>query len=93
MPHDRSNKAVASTIHGEDISVARLAIAQGSPQHRNLDLEIALLHREAGPDPRNQFLLAYHLAWALKKCNQEVKGAATEVHRFVAFEQESLTRI
>jgi hypothetical protein len=38
--------------------------------------------------------LGHHcLAWALEKCNQEVKGAATEVHGFVAFEQESLTRI
>src|SRR5215813_1884573 len=92
IPHDRSNKAVASTIHGGDISIALLAIAQDSPQHCNLDLEIALLNRDSGPGSRNQFLLAHHLSRALDKCNQEVKGAATEVHRFVTFEQESPTR-
>jgi hypothetical protein len=57
-----------------------------------MHLKIAVLDGDAGPNPRDQFLLAHELAWALEQNNQDIESATPEAERFVSFEEEPLPR-
>jgi hypothetical protein len=86
---DRRDKAIAAPEYRRDVSVAGLAIRQGTAQRGNTDLEIAFIDEGLGPDLRNQLGLAHDLARAFHKSDQEIEGATGDTDRLVTFQQKS----
>jgi hypothetical protein len=86
---DRRDKAIAAPEYRGDISVAGLAIRQGTSQRANTDLEIAFIDESLGPDLRNQLRLGHDLARAFHKSHQEVEGATGDTDGLVIFQQKS----
>src|SRR4029077_17962785 len=87
---DRDDEFVAATGNRDDVAVAALAVAQGTAQRRDLDLEVAFLDEDLRPDPGDQLFLRNHPAGVVGKNGENVQGAATEAHRLTAFEQQPL---
>src|SRR4029077_7723149 len=87
---DRGDKFVAATGNRDDVAVATLAVAQGTAQRRDLNLEVAFLYEDFRPDAGYQRFLRYHPTGAFGKNGENVQGAAAEAPRLIAFEQHPL---
>jgi hypothetical protein len=72
--------------------MAALAVADGSTQGADLNLQVRFFDKGLRPGSGYQFPLADHLAGTFDQGGQDIEGAATQPHRFVAFEQEPLCR-
>jgi hypothetical protein len=88
-PGDRRDKAIAAPEYRGDVSVAGLAIREGTAQYGNTDLEIAFIDESLGPDLRNQLGLAHDLARAFHKSDQQIEGATADTDGLVTFQQKS----
>ncbi len=86
----RCDEGIAPSRNGDNVAMAALAVAEGSAQSVDLNVQIRFFDERFPPDLGYQFLLADHLAGASDESGQDVKGAAAEPHRLVALEQEPL---
>ena len=83
---DRSNQGVTLPGNRRDIATAATAVAEPAPEGTDLEFEIAVLDKNAGPDPRDQLVLANHVAGALGQRDQDIERAAAEADGAVAFQ-------
>ena len=67
-----------------------MAVAEGAAQCAHLNLEVRFLNERLRPDLGDQLLLADHLTGVFHQRRQDVEGAAAELHRPAAFEQQAL---
>ncbi len=84
------DEIVATSRNGDDVAIAILAVAEGTAQSADLNLQIRFFDEGLRPSPGYQLLLADDLAGPLDHSSQNVKGAAAEPHGLVAIKQESL---
>jgi hypothetical protein len=52
--------------------------------------ETSFVDHHIGPHTREQLFLANHFSYVLNKCNQDVQGAAADIHWYFVFEEASL---
>jgi hypothetical protein len=72
--------------------MAALAVAEGTAQSADLNLQIRFLDERLRPRSGYQFALADHLAGAFDQRSQDLEGAAAEPHGPIALKQEPLRR-
>src|SRR5205823_6747641 len=88
----RGDEIVTPSCNGGDVAIAALAIAQGTAQGADLDLQVRVFDEGFRPGSGYQFFLADNLAGAFEQRRKDVKGTAAEAHRLVAFKQQPLRR-
>src|SRR4029079_829927 len=86
----RGDEIVAPSWDSDDVAMAALAVAQATAQSADLNLQIRFLDDRLRPGSVYQFLFADDLAGAFNQSGQDVEGATTEPHWFVALEQQPL---
>jgi hypothetical protein len=69
-----------------------LAIAEGAAQGADLDLQVRVFDEGFRPGSGFKLVLADYLTRAFDQRGKDVKGAAAEAHRLVAFKQQPLCR-
>jgi hypothetical protein len=84
------DEIVAPSWNGDDVAMAVLAVAEGTAQSADLNLQIRFFHERSWPGSGDQLFLADHLAGMFDQSGQDVEGAAAEPHRLVALEQKPL---
>ena len=84
------DEIIAPSYHGDDVTIAALAVAEGPAQGADLNLQVRLFDECLRPGASDQFVLADHLTGALDQKGENVEGAAAEPHRPVALEQKPL---
>src|SRR5262249_4236946 len=67
-------------------------IAEHPAQGCDVDAQIGLFDMDVRPDQIHQIVLADHLSASLDQCDQDLHGAAAEVQRTVALEEDPLLR-
>jgi hypothetical protein len=86
---DNGGKPVTAPELGPD----KVAVfAKSLPQRRDVNLEIGLLHHNAGPNHRSEFILRDEHAGGLDEDHEEIEGARTEFDRHAVGEQSALPR-
>ena len=84
------DEIVAPSGNGDDVAIAALAVAEGTAQGADLNLQVRLFDERLRPGASDQFFLADHLAGAFDQSGENVKGAAAEPHWLVALKQKPL---
>jgi len=89
---DRGNEIVATSRNSDDITLAALPVTESAAQSADLNLQICLFDESLGPSSGDQLFLGAHLANAFDQSRQDVKGAAAQPYRLLAFQQEPSRR-
>ena len=79
--HNRCDEAIAATRNIGQVATARLAVAERPSHGGDMDLEVALLDVDAGPDARGQLVLGDQVAGALDQGGQDLERAAAKLGR------------
>ena len=84
---DRGYKTVPAPGNVNQIPIAA---AQRSAECRDVDFEVALLDKGAGPDAGHEVVLADEFAGMLHERDQNIERPAAETDRIVAFKHQAL---
>ena len=87
---NRRDEAVAAAGDVDDVALAAAAFVQVAAQRGDVHAQRGLLDHRAGPDLRNQLVLAHHLAGALDQQHQDVQRATAQRHRAAVLAQDPL---
>jgi hypothetical protein len=89
----RRDKTVAALGDGDDVTLAGLTVTEGFAQCRHVHAQVGVFHYAFGPDPRDQLLLAHHLACVLQQHQQNVHGLPAQAQGLVGLHHQALARV
>jgi len=88
----RRDEPIASAHHRREIAGIEFGVPKQLPQVRHVDLEIALMDKDARPGGGLQFFFADELVAALHEQPQQLEGPTSEIDRPVPVKEELAAR-
>lgn len=89
----RSNEAVATLRHIDDVALAVLTVTERPAQGGNVDAKIDLFDHRSGPDPCNQLFLSDHSACTLDQHLQNVQRTPAHAQLPIPVEDQPLAQM